>query len=231
MMHNVISPELMPSIAFQAVCALRLALACLCGAAVGFERSRRQKEAGVRTHVVVALGSCLATVVSKYGYFDVVINESMQVDVSRIASNLLPSIAFLGAGLIFHRGSSIRGLTTAAGIWATAAIGLAMGTGLYLVGGAATLFIVFIHMLFHSRYNSNRTATILMRYPKDEDIPPNLKQEVEQQFHCRVRSIDAKRTDTGSIHISLEVHANAHTSLDTLSLDLLKNPHFRGLDM
>lgn len=230
-MHNTISPELMPSLFVQTICALRLMAACVCGAAIGFERSRRQKEAGVRTHVVVALGSCLATVVSKYGFFDVVINESMQVDVSRIASNLLPSIAFLGAGLIFHRGSSIKGLTTAAGIWATASVGLAIGTGLYLIGFVATLLIVLIHMVFHRHSDRNKVATIHMRYPKDEDVPENLKESIEKQFNCRVRAIDAKRTDTGSIHINLEIHTMGNSSVDSLSLALLKNPHFRGIDM
>lgn len=230
-MHNVVDFQLMPSLSFQLICILRLVIACLCGAAMGYERSRRQKEVGVRTHVVVAVGSCLATVVSQYGFFDVVINESMQVDVSRIASNLLPSIAFLGAGLIFHRGSSIKGLTTAAGIWATAAIGLAIGTGLYLVGGTATVLIVLIHLIFHKYSQHSRSVIILLCYPKDEDVPDNLEQSIEEQFQCRVRSVDAKRTETGSIYISLEIQVTRHASLDNLSLALLKNPHFRGIDL
>lgn len=230
-MNNTISPELMPSLTFQALCALRLLIACLCGAAVGFERSRRQKEAGVRTHIIVALGSCLATVVSKYGFFDVIINDSMQVDVSRIASNLLPSIAFLGAGLIFHRGASIKGLTTAAGIWATAAIGIAIGTGLYLVGIAASLIIVLLHKLFHGRLDNSRSVSISMRYAHDEEIPDDLKERIENQFKCKVHSIDARRTDTDSIHITLEIHTSAAANLGSLSLALLKDPHFRGIDM
>lgn len=230
-MNNVIDLSLLPDISIQAHMVLRLFFACICGAAVGIERSHRQKEAGLRTHVIVTLGSCLATIVSKYGFFDVVINESMQVDVSRISSNLLPSIAFLGAGMIFTKNGGIRGLTTAAGIWATASVGLAIGSGLYLLGGAATLLIVVIHTIFHHIYDNGSIATIHMRYSKDEEIPDNLTGSIEERFHCKVKQIDAKRSTSGSIHIMLEVHTKRTRTDEIFSLDLLKDPHFLGIDM
>lgn len=230
-MHNVIDPSLMPSIEFQLICAMRLLVACFCGAAIGFERYKSRKEAGLRTHIIVALGSCLATVASKYGFFDVVINESMQVDVSRIASNLLPSIAFLGAGMIFTRNNTIKGLTTAAGIWATAAVGIAIGAGLYLIGITATVLVVIIHVVFARFYDSGSVVTIRMRYPKEEVVPENLREYIENRFMCNVQAIDAKRTDSGSIHISIEVHTKGKRGFDNLSLALLKDPHFRGIDM
>ena len=106
---------------------IRIIVACVCGAAIGYERSIRQKDAGIRTHIIVALGAALMMIVSKYGFFDVIVNDSVQVDASRIASTITTGISFLGAGVIFVRNASIKGLTTAAGIWATAGVGIAIG--------------------------------------------------------------------------------------------------------
>lgn len=230
-MHNQVDFSMMPDLQMQLICILRIVLSCLCGAAVGFERRKRFEVAGFRTHIIVALGSCLATIVSKYGFFDVVINESMQVDVSRISSNLLPSIAFLGAGLIFTRNGSIHGLTTATGIWATATVGFAIGSGLYLIGIVSTLIIVLVHSIFTKHYDSTSAAVIHMRYEKDEPLPDNLTEQIEQQFGCKVKAIYSKRTDSGNIHVNLVIHAKGNQNLEKLSIDLLKDPHYRAIDM
>ena len=110
---------------------LRITIACVCGALIGMERTIRLKEAGIRTHTIVALGAALMMIVSKYGFLDAVRYQG-NFDASRIASCVVTGISFLGAGVIFVRGNSIKGLTTAAGIWATAGIGLALGAGLYI---------------------------------------------------------------------------------------------------
>ena len=113
---------------------LRLVISCICGGVIGFERSRRRKEAGLRTHIIVALGSALLMIVSKYGFMDIGDVPGMRVDAARIAANVITGISFLGAGMIFVRDVSIKGLTTAAGIWSMAGIGLAIGAGMYFVG-------------------------------------------------------------------------------------------------
>lgn len=132
----------------QIDCIARIVAACLCGALIGLERSRRQKEAGIRTHIIVALGSALMMIVSKYGFFDIV-GESASFTGDRIAANIITGISFLGAGMIFFRGSSVKGLTTAAGIWSTAGVGLAVGAGLYIIAGTATVLILIIQIIFH----------------------------------------------------------------------------------
>lgn len=134
---------------FQVELLIRLLIAAFCGALVGYERKRRQKEAGIRTHIMVAMGAALFAMVSKYGFLDVVFLDSVQVDASRVASNIVTGVCFLGAGMIFIRNRSISGLTTAAGIWAVSGIGLSFGTGLYAVGGSATFIILFIQFLLH----------------------------------------------------------------------------------
>lgn len=130
----------------------RILISSFCGAAIGYERSRRQKDAGIRTHMIVALGSALAIVVSKYGFFDV-IQKGLETDASRIAANVVTGVGFLGAGVIFVKDVSIRGLTTAAGIWTTAGVGLAIGAGMYTVGIGATVLMVLVQFVFHKFFS------------------------------------------------------------------------------
>ena len=133
---------------------LRVLIACACGAVIGIERSRRFKEAGVRTHVIVCAAAALIMVVSKYGFADLMGPEgsfsgSRGADPARIAAQVVSGVSFLGAGVIFKNGSTIKGLTTAAGLWATAGIGLAIGAGLYWLGVFVTVVIAVLQYAMH----------------------------------------------------------------------------------
>lgn len=115
---------------------IRLSMALALGGAIGIEREYRAKEAGFRTHFLVALGSALFCIVSQYGFgFDL-------KDSSRVAAQVVSGIGFLGAGTIIFQKNVVRGLTTAAGLWVTAAIGLACGTGMYVAALATTLMVL-----------------------------------------------------------------------------------------
>lgn len=118
---------------------LRLFVAGILGAVVGLDREYRAKEAGYRTHFLVSLGSALIMVVSQYGFQDVILENSVSLDPSRVAAQVVSGIGFIGAGTIIIQKQFVRGLTTAAGIWTTAGIGLAVGSGMYGLGIAATL--------------------------------------------------------------------------------------------
>jgi putative Mg2+ transporter-C (MgtC) family protein len=113
----------------------RLAIAAGLGAAVGLERELREREAGVRTHLLVALGACLFTLTGEYGFS----GFGSKVDPSRVAAQVVTGIGFLGAGAIIREGISVRGLTTAASLWIVAAIGMAAGAGYYWPAVAGTL--------------------------------------------------------------------------------------------
>lgn len=134
---------------------LRLVLACACGAAIGFERSRRFKEAGIRTHIIVCCGAALAMIVSKYGFADLTLADGSAfagtrgADPARVAAQVVSGISFLGAGVIFKNGGTVKGLTTAACLWVTAGIGLAVGSGMLLVGVFATILVAAIQILLH----------------------------------------------------------------------------------
>src|SRR5690348_6173891 len=124
---------------------LRLVIACGLGAAIGFEREIRDREAGIRTHLLVSLGSALFTIVSAYGFHAFLASGDniVRTDPSRIAAQIVTGIGFLGAGAIIREGMSIRGLTTAATLWVVAAIGMACGAGYYWPAAAGTALTIF----------------------------------------------------------------------------------------
>jgi putative Mg2+ transporter-C (MgtC) family protein len=136
--------SVVPDLTFQEEM-LRILLAAGLGAAVGVERELREREAGVRTHMLVAVGSALFTLVSAYGFGEFFTQGSpfVPVDPTRIAAQIVTGIGFLGAGAIIRQGPNVRGLTTAATLWAVAAIGLAAGAGYYAGAVATTIVVIF----------------------------------------------------------------------------------------
>ncbi|MDY6325715.1 MAG: MgtC/SapB family protein [Bacteroidales bacterium] len=121
---------------------LRLLAATLMGAAIGLEREYHAKEAGVRTHLLVALGSCMFMILSIYGFDMILDRDNVSLDPSRIASQVVTGIGFIGAGTIILQKQMVRGLTTAAGLWVTAAIGLACGNGMYILAVVTTAVVL-----------------------------------------------------------------------------------------
>ena len=124
---------------------LRIFVAALLGGLIGLEREYRAKEAGFRTHFLVAMGSALFMIVSAYGFSDIQMNDATsRWDVSRIAAQVVSGIGFIGAGTIIFRKQEnmVSGLTTAAGLWVTAAIGLACGGGMYVLAIAASIMVL-----------------------------------------------------------------------------------------
>jgi putative Mg2+ transporter-C (MgtC) family protein len=122
----------------------RLVLAALLGSVIGFERERLNWAAGLRTHMLVCVGSALIMLVSAFGFSDVLGGKNIVLDPSRIAAQVVSGIGFLGAGSILLRGEIVRGLTTAASLWSVAGIGLAVGGGMYTAAVGATAIILVI---------------------------------------------------------------------------------------
>lgn len=132
---------------------IRIIVACVCGACIGLERSKHNKEAGIKTHIVVCCGAAMFMIISKYGFVDLTdaegnaLNGIRGADSARIAAQVVSGISFLGVGVIYRHGSRVKGLTTAAGIWTTAAIGLAIGAGMYWVAVFGTLVISLLRIV------------------------------------------------------------------------------------
>lgn len=162
----------------------RLLVAGALGAAIGVDREYRAKEAGFRTHFLVALGSALFMLVSKYGFEDLLGKEGIGLDPSRIASQVVTGIGFLGAGTIIIQKLFVRGLTTAAGVWVTAAIGLAVGAGQYWLGVSATaLTLIGLEGLgYIFRKFSQRTINLTFTVP-DARALQLVMDEIERKHH------------------------------------------------
>lgn len=198
------------SISYQAIFFLRLLLACICGGMVGYERTNRGKGAGIRTHIIVALASALMMLVSKYGFADMADFEAIKAtDRSRVAAQVVSGVGFLGAGMIYFNGRhSVKGLTTAAGIWATAGIGLAIGAGMYAMGILTSVLIVTMQIVLHKNIK-------LLQMPNEETLSvliPDNKESVE--YLNNVLSLhditvisfkNCTRTDNGQLELQLKV--------------------------
>lgn len=131
----------------------RIFLSVLCGTLIGYERAQRLKAAGIRTHILVAAASALFIIISKYGFYDILQYHNMHLDPSRVAAQVVSGISFIGAGTILIKGNNINGLTTAAGLWITSGVGMALGAGLYFIGILSTILIVIVQFFLRSDFS------------------------------------------------------------------------------
>ena len=203
---------------------LRILIACACGGAVGLERSRRLKEAGVRTHLLVSCTAALVMIVSKYGFADlmsdgvVVFAGDRGADPARIAAQVVSGISFLCAGVIFKQGHLIRGLTTAAGLWATAGIGLALGAGMYPLGIFTTIIILVIQLIMHRMPVHNdqyQNSHIDITVNEDADFKSALSQEIEA-CHALIIENSITRNQDGTTSYSMELKMNSNEDQERL---------------
>ena len=188
---------------------IRIVIAAVFGGVIGYERRRRDKGAGIRTHCIIAISSAVFMILSKYAFVDLVdVNGTRGADAARIAAQVVSGISFLGAGIIFKQGrGNVRGLTTAAGMWATAAIGLTIGAGLYILAFATTGLLLFLQFFLH-KYSFGSTSA-------EQDIRIKMKdsQEAISSFHeflyRRKVSVEestvVRDPSAGTVEISLSV--------------------------
>lgn len=182
---------------------LRLVIACILGLVIGFERKNRNKIAGVRTHAIVAFGAALMMIVSKYGFED--LNGSY--DASRIAAQIVSGVGFLGAGIIFVKDrNSVSGLTTAAGIWATAGVGMCIGAGLYFISvSSALLLLIMQEMLHRIGFLSNENYRANVRLTVENNVDIHELEEMVKKEQVELSSIKIIRSDKVNTKIELEL--------------------------
>jgi putative Mg2+ transporter-C (MgtC) family protein len=176
-----------------------LALAFGLSSLIGLEREWRQKSAGLRTHALVGLGAALFLLISKYGFSDVLGNHVI-LDPSRVAAQIVTGIGFIGGGLIFVRGDAVRGLTTAAAVWITAAIGMACGAGLALLALAVTLAYFVVAFLF---------PPVVAKLPRSRYLPFGLR-VVYADGRGILREVLQEATRLGYSIASVETHQLEH---------------------
>lgn len=189
--------------------ALRILLATALGAVIGIERSLRLKEAGFRTHCIIACTAALFMILSKYAFTDLLPGIGQGgADATMIACQVVNGINFLGAGIIFQsKDSSIFGLTTATGIWATAAVGLACGSGLYAVAAFSAALIVFLPFFMHrwkiggKSYTSRELRLTFQNTPHIREI----LRAKQQQYGVQILNATYTRKDDLRIELTLQV--------------------------
>jgi len=176
---------------------LRLLVAGLLGAAVGLEREYRAKEAGYRTHFLVCLGSALMMIVSKYGFDDHLVEGTIRLDPSRIAAQVVTGIGFIGAGTIIFQKQIVRGLTTAAGIWATAGIGLAVGAGMYFMSIACTVLVLIGLEVFRRIFKGIGVRSVLIEFTVGDKATLDKLADYFSTDNYRVISYEMSETPKG----------------------------------
>lgn len=181
---------------------LRIFVAMILGMLIGNERKNRMKSAGMRTHALVALGSALIMVVSKYGFADTVSGDG-----ARLAAQVVSGVGFLGAGMIFVRHNLVSGLTTAAGVWTTAGIGLTIGAGMYFVGVFCALLMVLMQNISHKIPCFSNVAAgglIRMTIQKKSGAVEEIKQLLAGQS-IEIQSLQIQKTEKEKIKLEFEV--------------------------
>lgn len=230
-------PEITNEFLLQIESIGRCVLAAICGALIGIERKNRSKEAGLRTHLIVALGSALMMVISKYGFFDLLryakqLDVEVKLDPSRLASNIITGIGFLGAGTIFVRKQIINGLTTAAGLWATAGIGMTIGAGMYIVGISMTLFLFLAQIFLHKNLKILRAPSYDLLLLHVDDSPDIIKKlnGVFNEISIEIQSIRYEKIGDSLLEVECFVKFPKKYAITQLASDLKKYDFIKSLD-
>ena len=199
----------------------RLVAAGLLGGIIGLEREFRAKEAGVRTHFIVALGSALFMIISEFAF------EGKQHDAARVAAQVVSGIGFIGAGVIIFQRNVIRGVTTAAGLWVAAAIGLACGDGMYAVAIAATLLTVScLEMMHFVNLHYNEKVVDLTLVPEKPYDLPALPDKLKKQ---RV-NVESYSISGGKIHLTLRLRQRDYLNTIKNLMDTLDGFHIEEMN-
>lgn len=218
---------------------VRILAATFCGALIGLERTKRSKEAGIRTHCIIACAAALIMIISKYGFADL-LNQAQEfsqgtrgADPSRIAAQVITGISFLGAGVIFKNGNTVKGLTTAAGIWAMAAIGMACGAGMYGLAFVVTALILIVQLVMHrfsignDAYSNSEIRITLVDTP---EIRSALK-EKQEEWGITVISSRVTACDNNTINMILSVRLKTQIPFDAVVKFMDEHPEVKSLSV
>ena len=198
------------------LCLIALFLsAFLCGI-IGVEREKRGRTAGLRTHLLVGLGSCTIMIISIYGFPTITVNgQTFNRDVARLAAQVITGVGFLGAGAIIHRNDGIRGLTTAATIWIVMAIGLACGSMNFILATAATiLIIVFLTVFRKVEARITKNSPVIVMHSELGKPTISRIMEVAKAFKCEVKEIRSELND-----YDIEIVFRAYSDSKSFSTD------------
>mgnify|MGYP003101728382 CR=1 FL=1 len=196
---------------------LRIVLSIICGAGIGFERETRLKTAGIRTHIIVSLGSALMMIISKYGFGDVLQSSNIGLDPSRIAAGIVTAVGFIGAG-----------------IWATVGIGMAIGSGMYIIGIVTTVLLVILQLLLHRNNKVLKpfvSIHVTLSVKANQD-PMELIHTLFPDKRVKIMDIEAHKTDAeceqSDVKLTILV-PNSYSSSDIMKI-YQTTPYVKHID-
>lgn len=182
---------------------LDILLSAFLGFLIGLERKLKMKEAGIRTHTIVCIGAALLMVVSKFGF-------GPEADTARVAAQIVTGIGFLGAGIIVYRQHEVKGLTTAAGIWATAGVGMACGASMYIVAVGATFILIGAQFIFRLKippFKSKKSFLIKIKFKQENEANKRIKEifEVDRFNHLIIERCENCIIYSALLHTQKEI--------------------------
>ena len=199
----------------------RLVAAGLMGGLIGLERELRAKEAGVRTHFIVALGSALFMIISEFAF------EGKQHDAARVAAQVVSGIGFIGGGVIIFQRNAVRGITTAAGLWVAAAIGMACGDGMYAIALAATVLTALCMEMMHfiNLRVAEKVVDITLVPEKSCDLPSLLEKLKTEKYNVETYAMSG-----GKVHLTLHLKQREYLHSLQKLIDSLDGYHIEEIN-
>ena len=210
--------------------AFRLILSTLCGGIVGMEREFKRRSAGFRTHILICLGAAMTTLTSEFW----LVYMRYYLDAARLGAGVVAGMGFIGAGtIIVTRRQRVKGLTTAAGLWTIAIVGLAIGAGMYIVGVFATLMIIVLQVLLHKRL-------LFLEGPQSEQISITMERGLEpfqmlrdnlESINVQILEVKTQKNKDDTVSLELAVRVDQSLTVTEILACFQENPYIRALDI
>ena len=216
---------------------VRIIMAIIAGAIIGYEREYREKMAGLRTHILISMASALMMIISKYAFMDVLSAgeaPGLSLDVSRVAAGIIAGMGILSGGIVFiGKRGNVSGLTTAAGIWATIGIGLVIGAGMYVLGIGSVILVILVQLLIRHDlpvYRHDTVATVMIRLPGSADDYDGVAEKFAQKG---VKLSSLKWDKTSEDMIKLQCYAAFDKRFDREEIVRILNdiPEVTGFEL
>lgn len=208
---------------------LRIGISIIAGFLIGLESKSRSKDAGMKTHTIICLTSCLLMIVSKYGFYELSKFDGISYDTSRIAANIISGLCFLGAGVLVYKKDIIFGLTTAVSICLTIAIGMCIGSGLLITGCVVTIITIILQKLLHLNkgvFKSPKSITVTAKFKLDDDYIEHFKQVFEVRHFNRFKIFKENDIEVAEVEFLYKVKVSS----EELFLKVKNEPQIISLE-
>ena len=194
---------------------IRIGLAILAGFLIGLENRHRSKEAGLKTHTLLCLTASVLIIISKYAFYDLVKFSGIQYDASRIASNIVTGLCFLGAGMVLYRKDTVKGLTSAVSICLTIAVGMCFGSGLLITGGIVAVLTILLQILLHAKFLKVQKMIICKaKFILDDEYIKHFKKVFEIEHFNQFKIVKEDEKDIVEVEFNYRVKKTSEELLD-----------------